>query len=134
MSVLSYLMERTGMGPTERCWSSPLSKGSHGYTQAWDGRTVRLMHVMWWEALHGPVPNRGRGPEQNTLDHVCHNRECVNPYHLRVLTNRENARDNGFATRTHCPQGHAYTEVNTRTNGKGWRWCRACQTRSNSQR
>ena len=142
MSVLSYLMERTDMGPTERCWTSPLYKGTHGYTVGYNQRInqAELMHVIWWEVLHGPVPNRGRDPEQNTLDHVCHNRECVNPYHLRILPNRENARDNGYATRTHCPQGHEYTPENTRLiktvrPGRGpARQCIACQNAYNASR
>lgn len=88
-SVL-YLMARTRMGPTERCWSSPLSKGSHGYHQAWDGVTVRLLHVMWYERLFGVVAGRGKRGDDMVLDHVCRNKGCVNPYHLRVITNNEN--------------------------------------------
>jgi hypothetical protein len=30
--------------------------------------------------------------------------------------------------RTHCPQGHAYDEANTRVNARGWRRCRRCST------
>jgi hypothetical protein len=138
--LLRYLTDRTLIGDDESCWPWLLSAGSHGYGQGyWQGRQ-ELAHVLWWEVYHGSVPNRGRDPEQNTLDHVCHNRECVNPYHLRILVNRENARDNGYATRTHCPQGHEYTPENTRhiktvRPGRGpARQCIACQNAYNASR
>lgn len=34
-------------------------------------------------------------PDGLTVDHICHVRLCVNPMHLRLRTNIDNARDNG---------------------------------------
>jgi len=33
---------------------------------------------------------KGSIPEGFQLDHVCHNRACVNPEHLRPVTNKQN--------------------------------------------
>lgn len=51
---------------------------------------------------------------------------------LRYGTRAENAQDrlrhgtNPFASKTCCPQGHPYDELNTRLTSEGWRRCRSC--------
>src|SRR5215475_3897979 len=37
-----------------------------------------------YEMVHGPIP------EGYEVDHICHNRRCVEPTHLRLLTHRQN--------------------------------------------
>lgn len=107
------------------CIESTYALGSHGYPQVptrFEGRTrMVLAHRLMWELCRGPIP------DGLTVDHECHNRRCINPDHLRLLTHSQNASDNGFATRTHCPAGHAYDEANTyRKPRTGWRRCRTC--------
>lgn len=74
------------------CWISTYSTGSHGYAQiGWGGneitkRGVVLAHRASWEHVNGPMPIG------KTLDHICKSKKCVNPGHLRVLENYENAR------------------------------------------
>ena len=123
--------------PDERgCREWTLSSGSHGYGQWWPHRDSGhsrfdrnwLTHRMAWFLTYGPIPPHW------TIDHICRNRRCCEPTHLRLLTNLANASDNGFKTRTHCPRGHAYAEDNTRTNDLGHRWCRACQKIHNRSR
>ncbi|MCD1287303.1 MULTISPECIES: HNH endonuclease signature motif containing protein [unclassified Brevibacterium] len=89
------------------CWISTYSTASHGYAQVgWqskaDGRGMVLAHRAVWEKFNGPVPIG------MTLDHLCREKRCVNPAHLRLLENFENGR------RTHganwklgeCANGH----------------------------
>jgi hypothetical protein len=106
------------------CLVSKYSTGSHGYSQiGWhvEGRRVMgLGHRVAWIAARGPIP------DGLTVDHVCRNRRCINVAHLRLLTNVENARDNGMARRQHCPAGHPYSEENTYHDPAGHRRCRAC--------
>jgi hypothetical protein len=106
------------------CHLSNYSVGSHGYSQiGWvEGgqRTVTLGHRVAWIAAHGPIPAR------LTIDHVCRVRRCVNVAHLRLLSNVENATDNGQGRKTECPRGHPYDERNTYVNRRGHRLCRAC--------
>ena len=112
---------RVEFGHPDQCWPWQRSTGSHGYGNAWDGVTVRLAHRVAWVMWHGE-----QIPEGMTIDHTCRNRVCCNPSHLRVLTNEENARDNGNARKSHCPAGHAYDETNTYIGPTGGRRCRAC--------
>lgn len=108
-------------GGADHCWPWLQSCGSHGYGQTWDGRTVRDAHRVAWTLTHGPIP------DGLTVDHSCRNRRCCNPDHMRLMTNVSNARNNGMATRTHCPQGHRYDIANTYITDLGHRRCRACQ-------
>ena len=72
------------------CWVSDYSVASHGYAQiGWsDHGTLHMVlaHRASWVFEHGQVPLG------MTLDHMCKNRRCVNPEHLRLLPNYENAR------------------------------------------
>jgi hypothetical protein len=61
------------------------------------------------------------------IDHKCRIRDCCNPDHLRVVSQRENILAGNGATayhakKTHCPKGHQYSFLK---NGKGRR-CRVC--------
>ena len=111
------------------CWMWKQSVGSHGYGQTFDGITVRLAHRVAWALANGQqIPN------DMTVDHICRNRTCVNPAHLRLLTNEDNARDNGQGRKTHCPAGHPYSGDNLYVNRRGHRKCLACQTLANRRR
>lgn len=100
------------------CWISTYSTSTHGYAQiGWASPTekqVVLAHRAAWEHVHGPV---GAGM---TIDHLCKQRRCVNPDHLRVLDNFENAR----RTRGRdwplgqCVNGHPNSELHTQPSGK----------------
>lgn len=84
------------MANTERtpdgCLESLYSRGSHGYTQVgwnesgYQDSQMLLTHRAVWQWVYGEIP------EGMTIDHLCHNRACVEIAHLRLLTNYENAR------------------------------------------
>ena len=79
----------------EGCFISTYSVASHGYAQVgWSmggGRSqmVTAHRAAWVHA------NGHQIPDGMTIDHVCGQRRCVNPAHLRVLSNFENARRTG---------------------------------------
>lgn len=113
------------------CWISTYSVASHGYAQiGWQdagSRHVILAHRAAWVHLHGQVPLG------MTLDHLCKTRPCVNPAHLRLLPNYENARRTfgrdwplGF-----CANGHdaSHLKKSTRAaNAKGYTLiCGTCE-------
>lgn len=92
---------------TDGCWISRYSVASHGYSQiGWQTKTSRhvvLGHRAAWVHVSGQVPLG------MTLDHLCKERRCVNPEHLRMLPNFENARrtegkDWGMGV---CANGHS---------------------------
>jgi hypothetical protein len=122
----AYFMSRTRVG--SGCWQWLGPKNCYGYGTAKMFNVRRMAHRLAYELFRGEIP------EGKCLDHVCRKRDCVNPEHLRVVTNRENL----FAPRsqspakvnsekTHCPRGHEYTPENT-FHAKGLRGGRVCRT------
>ena len=107
------------------CWIFAGSKHPQGYGQVHNPGGSRLVHVIVYQRMIGPVP------EDMELDHLCRREACCNPAHLEPVTHGENVRrgrsDGGRANRakTHCPQNHPYDEANTRWY-RGGRRCRAC--------
>lgn len=93
------------------CWVSTYSVGSHGYAQiGWQDGTERhavLAHRASWSYENGQLPMG------LTLDHVCKNRRCVRPLHLRLLSNYENARRNSGSDwpMGTCANGHPSNEL-----------------------
>lgn len=111
------------------CWIWTGRRRATGYGSFTDrrGGTTHAAHRFAYELLVGPIPD---GME---LDHLCRVRPCVNPDHVEVVTPAENKR-RGFGVnrtareRTHCPQGHPYSDDNIVRTVKGWRRCRRCRT------
>ena len=73
----------------------------------------------------------GQIPLNLTVDHLCRDRACGNPKHMRILTLSENLKSkNANAKKTHCSRGHEYTDENTyygkQSNGGPQRQCRTC--------
>lgn len=108
-------------------WVGGRSRGGYGRGTA--GGRERYMHVVRWEALHGPVP------EGMELDHfACENRACCNPDHVRPASHRENLlRGNTMVARqvarTRCLNGHSLEDAgNLVPDGlkRGKRECRVC--------
>ena len=95
-------------------WTAALNSGGYGAFRS------RPAHRVAYELLVGPI--------QDTLDHLCRNRRCVNPDHLEPVSSVENVmRGESIAARNArkatCQRGH--DEWAERKDGNG-RWCRAC--------
>lgn len=67
------------------CWNWLSTVSPNGYAGVFIGGKRWTVHRLIYETLNGPVP------EHLDLDHLCRNRRCVNPEHLRVVTRHVNS-------------------------------------------
>lgn len=119
-------------------WKGPISKKGYGVFNY--GKNVvgaHRVHFLMNGLIHKDM----------VVDHVCRNRACVNPRHLRLVTHRQNAIENSVsfsavnAAKKKCVRGHALVgeSVRIRDSAKGpIRECLVCkrirQEERNAQR
>jgi hypothetical protein len=69
---------------TESCWLWTGLKGYNGYGRVrWNGREV-YVHRLIYEQLKTSIPSN------LFCDHICKVRECCNPEHIDIVTQKEN--------------------------------------------
>ena len=69
---------------TPSCWLWTAATNSNGYGRLRQNGRYWLAHRLSWEMENGPIP------DGMVVDHRCHNPCCVNPRHLRVITQAQN--------------------------------------------
>lgn len=111
---------------TGECWLWTGGTTISGYGQiSVDYRKV-LVHRYAYELLVTPIPD---GME---IDHLCHQRNCVRPDHMEVVTHAVNMAR--IRPRPTCPKGHEMADANVlRRADTGHRICRACRDERNRQ-
>lgn len=74
---------------TGECWLWTASL-SHGYGQFFPGGGKPVgAHRFSYELFSGAIP------QGMDVEHRCRNRACVNPFHLRLATRKQNAENRG---------------------------------------
>ena len=66
------------------CWTWTAATHPDGYGKFYLDGKVEYAHRVAFVWHHGPI---GDGM---VVDHACHNRACVNPLHLRMVTGKQN--------------------------------------------
>ena len=100
------------------CWEYTGYLDPNGYGRFRCQGKMCYAHRVAYEIAYGPIP------PGMTIDHTCTNRSCIRYEHLEVVTQEENVR-RAAERRTHCGNGHEWTEKNTYWH-RGNRHCRAC--------
>ena len=116
---------------TDSCWLWNGFTTNEGYGR-FDKQSV---HRFSYQHYIGAIP------EGLEIDHLCNVRNCVNPEHLKPVTQKENVRravergsfknhtlaGKAKSSKTHCPQGHEYAGDNLIIDShSGARRCRIC--------
>jgi len=111
---------------TPSCWEWTDVLHSDGYGSFFFKKKNIKAHRFSFELFNESIKH------DYVIDHICRNRKCVNPEHLRQVTKRENAIYNSESVsaknllKTHCPKGHAYDENNIGKRKDSRRKCKAC--------
>lgn len=85
-------------GGPNGCWLWTGCINTDGYGRIWLETKMRSAHHFPWMWSGKAVPDR-----PDVLDHICKLRRCVNPEHLRVVTQRENSTIYAAKGEANCP-------------------------------
>lgn len=117
----------------DECWVWTGCLSAAGYGRAHTGydasgkQNTVITHQAMYELYVGQIP------PGLTIDHLCGNKACGNPSHMKILTKFEDYKIKASARKTHCPHGHEYTTkniiYNKRNNGGLYRRCRTCSNK-----
>lgn len=122
---------------TDTCWNWLGTLNESGYPIFFmEHRNYRAHRVSYEWSGH-------KIPKKFVIDHLCRNTKCVNPSHLRAVTDEVNILAGTCpsamnARKTHCKRGHIFTGINlivfSRKKGKDGRRCRTCRDERNRKR
>ena len=104
------------------CIESKKGITANGYSRIRINNKNIQAHRWAWELVNGQIP------DEFVIDHICRNRKCVLPEHLRMVTQQENimAGLHNIDNRSHCNQGHPFVKENIMIRKSGKRECAEC--------
>lgn len=114
---------------TETCWQWQASIFTNGYGQflAKAGLTMKTHRIAWIIGNNNFIPN------DKIIMHICDNKLCVNPLHLKLGTPQENTLDSVAKGRWYkpperlvCNNGHPLSEGNFYLDHANYKVCLIC--------
>lgn len=125
MPTEDYLVASISFEPTSGCWIWARTVTPLGYGIYRINRNEFRAHRVVYQFYKGMIP------EGLVLDHICRNTSCVNPDHLRAVTDQVNTLagvgpSSSNAKKKVCPKcGGPYSVIPT----NGYRICKPCRKR-----
>lgn len=130
--MLEHLRFLSKVNVTDTCWLWIGGLNHDGYGRFYKSTVAGKQPPHTLAHRYSIVLFGGYLPKGLVCDHECRNRRCVNPSHIRLVTQSVNVMENSNslqaqnAKKTHCPKGHPYSEENTYIRKLGWRKCKTC--------
>jgi len=118
------IIDKISINGKTDCWEWIACIDRGGYARIQYQGKFASAHRIVYQLLCGEIHNE-------TLDHLCRVRHCVNPDHLEAVSNKKNClRGNGptakNARKTHCKRGHPLSGSNLALWKSGGRRCKTC--------
>lgn len=93
-SAASRMNGKYTINPATMCWEwsgGRSSQGRYPTISLAGGRGTEYAYRIAWAEANGPIPIKP-GPDGSwrwEIHHLCFNRHCVNPKHLKLLTQKQ---------------------------------------------
>lgn len=131
--VRQRMMSKVEMVSESGCWIwMGANKGDREYGRVYIGRKKYHAHRMMYELTFGQIE------DGLVIDHLCRVHSCINPYHLEVVTSKENIL-RGVSVqalnskKTHCKRGHLLDADNLLPVTGSMHQQRSCRTCRNTR-
>ena len=96
----SYTVTKDG------CWEYNGCTNNYGYCLIMVDGKLQYAHRLSWE-----YHNKRKIPKGLTIDHICFNRKCINPEHLRLFKAKDNSARIRARLKTHCDKHNCKRKI-----------------------
>ena len=125
--------------PISKCWNWTHCRDKFGYGFfRYKGNTYRVHRFIM--ATFNKIPTAKYAKDIPVFDHLCNNKSCCNPKHLKLTSQSENILRGSCPSainsqKTHCINGHLLPQAKEPyKNGKFGRRCVICRRQNANRR
>ena len=104
-------------------WTGEIHERGYGRYSLGNGKRVKA-HRFAWEFFNGAIENK------LTVDHLCRNKLCCNPWHMDLVPSGINVQRRWvreWTDETKCVRGHDRVSENTYVRPNGRKECLLCK-------
>lgn len=110
-----------------KCMTFPNKPTKEGYVRFSRKYKMVYAHRWFYEQWHGEIP------ADKEIDHICRNRACINPLHLRAVDHKTNMRNSKLSIINNgvCQRGHIIATIeDVYEHPSNGNTCRECRRRA----